>query len=147
MRFFYCLFLILFCFAPSRAEERVPWIGSKVHGSPEPPLPYVAEKIWPDLVFDRVCDIARLPSRNSIFLTEQTGKIWVLPDDIESATPRPELFANLKESLKEFESSYSIAFHPNFEKTREVFVFYRIAAKQVDGCYSHFPLPDLPGPS
>ncbi len=132
MRLFYCLFLILICIAPSHAEERVPWIGSKVHGSPELPPPYVAEKIWPDLVFDKVCDIARLASRDSIFLTEQSGKIWIVPDDMGLPTPRPELFVNLKESLEEFDASYSIAFHPEFETNGEVFVFYRIAARQVD---------------
>jgi hypothetical protein len=104
MRFFSCLLLLLFNVGPCLGEERVPWTSSQVKGSPEKPQPYVAEKVWPDLTFDRICDIAHLPSRKSIFLTEQLGKIWILPDDIDSPNPKPKLFVDLKESMKEFGS-------------------------------------------
>ncbi len=111
---------------------REPWTASNVKGAPTPPKPYVAEVVWPELRFNKVTDIARLPSRELMFLTQQKGKIWILPGDIEMETPEPKLFVDLAAELTEFASSFSIAFHPKFEENREVFVFYRINDTQMD---------------
>jgi len=92
----------------------------------------MAEKIWPTLTFNKVCDIAHLPSQHSILLIQQMGKIWILPDDIKASLPQAKLFADLKNSLPEFESSFSMAFHPDFETNHEVFVFYRTAKNQIE---------------
>ena len=113
-------------------SERERWTASKVRGAPTPPKPYVAEVVWPELSFEKVTDIARLPSRELMFLTEQRGKIWILPGNIEAETPEPRLFVDLAEKLEEFASSFSIAFHPRFEDNREVFVFYRIHDQQME---------------
>ncbi len=127
------IFAILYCSAFSLAEEsRLPWTSSKVKGSPEPPKPYVAEIVWPHLTFENATDIAHLPSRKKIFVTQQRGKIFVLPDDIESDMPQLELFADLKQAIPEFASSFSIAFHPRFESNGEVYVFYRIFDRNMD---------------
>lgn len=120
--------LLLSCLA-SEAEERVPWTSSQVSGSPDPPKPYAAEVIWPQVTFQKGCDIAHLPSRQRIFITEQKGKIWMLPDDLSVPAPEKELFADFSASHDPFESSFSLCFHPDFEKNREVFVFYRINAR------------------
>lgn len=114
------------------AEERLPWTSSQVKGSPIPPRPYSAEVIWPHFYFSKACDIAHLPSRNLIFLTQQMGKIWMLTDDLSVAYPEKKLFADFSKSHDPFNSSFSICFHPDFEKNREVFVFYRIDAKPLE---------------
>jgi glucose/arabinose dehydrogenase len=114
------------------AEERLPWTSSGVTGSPDPPKPYAAEVVWPHLTFSKACDIARLPSRKVILLTEQKGKIWVLPDDLSIGKPEKVLFADFAESHDPFDSSFSLCFHPEFETNREVFVFYRTTAKPED---------------
>ncbi|MCG8600752.1 MAG: PQQ-dependent sugar dehydrogenase [Verrucomicrobiales bacterium] len=126
------LSILLLYLSAAFAEERVPWSTSQVTGSPLPPRPYSAEAVWPHLTFSKACDIARLPSRNLLFLTEQMGKIWMLPDDLSVENPQKKLFADFKESHDPFNSSFSICFHPDFEKNREVFVFYRIDAKPLD---------------
>lgn len=123
--------LLLYLSAVS-AEERIPWSTSQVTGSPLPPRPYSAEVVWPHLTFSKACDIARLPSRNLLFLTEQMGKIWMLPDDLSVENPQKKLFADFKESHDPFNSSFSICFHPNFEKNREVFIFYRTDSKPLN---------------
>lgn len=111
---------------------RAPWTTSKIKGQPTPPKPYVAEAVWPKLKFNKVTDIARLASRELMFLTEQKGKIWILPGDLNAENPEPQLFVDLAEELEELASSFSIAFHPRFEENREVFVFYRIHDKQME---------------
>lgn len=129
------LFLIPFLLAavPLDAEEgRVAWTTSRVTGSPDPPRPYATEVVWPHLAFSKACDIARLPSREVILLTEQKGKIWVLPDDTSVPRPEKKLFADLGASHDPFDSSFSLCFHPDFEENGEVFVFYRVSAKPLD---------------
>lgn len=112
--------------------ERVPWTDSAVEGSPDPPRPYAAEVVWPHLTFQRGCDIARLASRDCLLVTEQYGKIWVLPDDLTAGEPEKVLFADFQASHDPFNSTFSLCFHPDFESNREVFVFYRTTAKPED---------------
>ncbi|MEM7601132.1 MAG: PQQ-dependent sugar dehydrogenase [Verrucomicrobiota bacterium] len=113
-------------------EERQAWTSSNMKGSPEPPKPYASEVVWPHLTFQRGCDIAHLPSREVILITEQRGKIWVLPDDLDSPRPEKKLFADFSASHEPFESSFSLCFHPDFEANREVYVFYRTTHKPED---------------
>ncbi|MEM1294690.1 MAG: PQQ-dependent sugar dehydrogenase [Verrucomicrobiota bacterium] len=117
----------------AEAEERIAWTTSKVKGSPEPPLPYSSEPVWPSIRFQRALDIARLPSRDLMFVVEQRGKIWILPGDLSARTPQPTLFADLKEDLAKFESILGMAFHPNFEENQEVYLFYRTGIKLENG--------------
>lgn len=127
------LLSIACCFLTSlHAQERVPWTTSRISGSPNPPLPYSAEIVWPGITFDRACDIARLPSRNSLFITEQRGKIWILPDDLETTNPEKKLFTDFAVTHDPFDSVFSVCFHPDFEKNREVYVFYRVSSKPLD---------------
>lgn len=125
------LFAGVFSFALN-AEERIPWTDSNVKGSPEPPKPYASEVVWPHLTFQRGCDIAHLPSREVILITEQRGKIWILPDDLDTSKPEKQLFADFSVSHEPFESSFSLCFHPEFETNREVYVFYRTTHKPED---------------
>tara|TARA_R110002096_G_scaffold159011_12_gene324678 strand:+ start:5660 stop:7936 length:2277 start_codon:yes stop_codon:yes gene_type:complete len=116
-----------------KAEERLPWTSSRLKGSPEPPLAYSAEPVWPALKFEKALDIARLPSRDLMFVVEQKGKIWILPGNLDEKTPQPRLFADLMSDLPEFESIFGMAFHPRFEENHEVYLFYRISSKLDDG--------------
>ncbi len=137
------LLLVLFASLTVSAQQRVPWTTSRISGSPEPPPAYVAEAVWPHLQFTKALDIARLPSRDLIFVTEQKGKIWILPADLNAKPGAPELFANLNADLAEFESVFSIAFHPEFETKREVYVFYRTGIKLEEGTrISRFQVAD-----
>ena len=125
----FILFLVSFCGVLFAEESRVPWTSSAVKGSPEVPLPYSAEPFWPEITFQKGCDIAHFPEKEVILITEQDGKIWVLPDDIDTPEPEKRLFADFKESHDPFQSVFSLCFHPQYEKNREVFVFYRINHK------------------
>lgn len=128
-RKYFTLILVSLGGALFAEESRAPWTASAVIGSPEPPLPYAAEPFWPEITFQKACDIAHFPEREVILVTEQGGKIWVLPDDIDTSNPEKRLFADFKESHDPFNSVFSLCFHPQYEKNREVFVFYRINFK------------------
>ncbi len=83
--------------------------------------------------FHNAVDVAWLPSRELMFVTERRGKIWILPGNLDANVEKPALFADLGQDLAKLESIFSIAFHPNFDTNREVFAFYRIGDKLADG--------------
>ncbi len=110
----------------TEAEERVAWTTSQIEGSPEPPPPYAAEVIWPHITFDEGLDLTFLKSEERLFVTEQSGKIWMLPADLNAHPEKAELAADLQQFIPEFRFVYGLTFHPEFRKNRELFVFYRV---------------------
>ena len=123
------LSLLLILGAPSWAEEteRVAWENSRVTGSPDPPRPYAAESIWPEIRFQNGLDIASLDSEGKMFVVEQKGKIWMLPADLDASPGAPKLFGDLKAIVADFANVYGMTFHPAYAKNREVFLFYTIS--------------------
>src|SRR5687768_17099625 len=76
------LALLFFLIIPVRAaeeepfglENRIPWITSKVIGSPEPPLPYVTEKTFTNLIFKSPLYVAREPGSDFLLVVLQGGE-------------------------------------------------------------------------
>ncbi len=116
-------------------ETRQPWTQSKIQGSPEPPLPYVAERLWEHLTFEQALDIAYLPEAERMFLAERRGKIWSVPADLGASPDGKELCADLATFIPNFFSLYGITFHPRFAENREVFLFYVDANGTADGSH------------
>jgi len=115
------------------AEEtkRVPWTGSRIHGSPEPPLPYVVENAFPRLEFKSCLDIASTPSMDRLFVVEQGGRIFSFPNRPEVAAA--DLVVDLKREIPALESVYAFTFHPRFAENRFVYVCYVTESRQPDG--------------
>ncbi len=104
--------------------ERIPWTTSKIQGSPEPPPPYQAEVIWPHISFTNGLDITLLASEEKLFITEQHGKIWWLPADLSAAPDAAQLVGNFRELVPGLDNILALAFHPDFQRTREAFAYY-----------------------
>src|SRR5665213_937190 len=58
---------------PYGLSSRAIWTVSKVHGTPEPPEPLVAERRLPKIKFYQPLDIEFAPGGNRVFVLEQTG--------------------------------------------------------------------------
>jgi glucose/arabinose dehydrogenase len=121
-------------------EERHPWTTSKITGSPEPPPPYRLERVFPNLTFDHPLEIVRAPGSDRYFVIEHhqehLGRIFSFPDD--PACRKADLFIDLPREVKGWEkvedckgvgASYSMAFHPGFEKNRYCYVCYVLEHK------------------
>lgn len=117
--------------------ERVPWRGSRVVGSPEPPPPYVARRAFPEARFHEpvlfVRAPGRAPERDRFFVGQRGGQLFSLADRPDA---RPELAIDLTKELADlqatpprvrFDALYALAFHPRFEENRECFVCYTLA--------------------
>lgn len=134
-------FLLLGALAGTAAEPKVLWSASRIHGSPEPPLPVIAERVLPKVSFKDPVDLASTPSLSQLFVVELAGKISSLtPSDADS---RPEQVADLRKIHPNLGSAYGLVFHPGFATNRFAFVCYTVTGDSKNGSrVSRFRMPE-----
>jgi putative heme-binding domain-containing protein len=111
---------LLFCLNAS-AAERIPWNTSRVHGSPEPPPPYVVERIHPGLTFKKPLDLAPLPGTDRLVVLEEGGRLFsFIPSQ---TTTEPDFFGQVSDFHPEAVRSFAFTFHPQFAKNRFIFLW------------------------
>lgn len=123
---------------PFGLERRAPWTTSNFRGRPEPPPPYMAERIYPNLQFDKTTVLTIQPGADRFFVGERDGKLFSLPADRQGA--KADLFldaAQLVDRLNQdgappvaFESLYGLAFDPDFEQNRFCYVCYVVRHRE-----------------
>lgn len=115
------------------AETRTLWTTSRVFGSPSPPAPYAIERQFPKLTFRNPVDLARMPGSDRLFVLEQGGKLFssINRAAIESA----ELVVDFRKHHQPFDSSYAIAFHPQFSENRFIYVCYVEPGGRTNGSF------------
>lgn len=127
-------------------EKRSPWATSRITGSPEKPLPYVAERAFPALTFKNCIDITNAPGSDRLFVLEQGGKILSFPNrpDVEAA----DLVVDLAKDIKGLQATYAITFHPNFAKNRFCYVCCIRGSNVEDGSHiARFRVSDTNPPT
>ncbi len=129
----------------SRAEEpkktaepgtaRKPWTTSKVVGSPDPPPPFKAVRVFPGVKFDHPLLVTRAPGSDRLFVGEQDGRLYSLANRLDA---KADLFFDLRKEIrtiektpgaKEIEAVYGLVFHPKFAQNRTCYVCYTLRAK------------------
>src|SRR6267142_4853438 len=83
--------------AQSAIGSRPPWTTSRITGSPEPPRPYIAERIFPSLKFDQPVELVAVPGANRLIVLEVAGKIYSFEDRPDEKTLGRDPFADIKE--------------------------------------------------
>lgn len=123
--------LALFCIAALpltvSAADRVPWTTSHLHGSPEPPSPYVLERAFPKVTFHEPLEVAMLPGTNRLVVAGLHGDLVSLPYDDHADHADP--FADMTKWNPEVKECYSIVFHPKFAENRLAFVWVNLDLK------------------
>lgn len=107
--------------------HRKPWATSKIQGSPEPPLPFVVEQVFPEHTFLKPLDIGFIPGTGRLVVAEQSGRIFSFAPD--SNTKKKDLFLDLRDYDSEITETYALAFHPHFVENRYVFVWANLDLK------------------
>jgi len=117
---------------PFGIDKRVPWTTSNFRGRPEPPLPYRAERIFPNINFKNPTVLTSAPGTDRFFVAEQNGKIFSVANDpavaaadpfIDVQTLTDRLAAKEKEDFV-LNAVYGMTFHPNFAENRYCYVCY-----------------------
>ncbi len=103
-------------------ERRVPWITSRVIGSPEPPLPFTTERFYTNLAVRNPMFLAPEPGAESLLLVLQGGEkerpSRVLRVRDEASADETEAFLVMTNRL-----IYSVEFHPGYRTNGWLFVF------------------------
>ena len=107
---------------PFGIDKRVPWTTSELVGTPEPPLPYLTERVFPELTFQNPVDLIAIPGTNRMLVLEVNGKVWTFSNS--SDVSERHLAADLKTGIEGTSRVYGFAFHPDFEQNQTVFMCY-----------------------
>ena len=125
---------------PIHTDARKLWSTSQVKGSPEPPLPYRAQRVYPHLNFNQPTVLTSAPGTDRIFVAEQKGNVFSIPDD--PTCREGDLFLNVNEVVDHlnttlsnqdqvtFGSVYGLTFHPEFATNRLCYLCYTVKYKQ-----------------
>jgi len=100
---------------PFGLSKRVPFTTSRLSGTPEPPPPFQAKRIYPNLKFDQPLHVIKEPTSQKFLLTQRNGYILELSHD--RSTKKPTVF------LKVGRESYSLCFHPRYAENGYLYVF------------------------
>ena len=116
---------------PFGIDQRKAWTLSKVIGAPEPPDPYIAERVFPKLKFAEPLDIEFPPGSNRVFVVQHDGKIFSFPND--NASAKADLAIDISR-LKSLDKAHfpqtigsetlGLAFDPKFQANHYCYVCY-----------------------
>lgn len=101
--------------------DRVPWTSGRVHGAPEPPSPYVMERVLPRVTLREPVDAMVIPGTDRVAVAELKGRLVTVLWDDQSA--KADHFGDIRDWNPEARECYSIAFHPRFAENRQAFLF------------------------
>ncbi len=117
-------------------RQRQPWTTSRVKGSPEPPLPYRAQRVFQHLNFEQPTVLTNAAGTDRLFVAEQKGRIYSIPDDPDCK--QADLFLDVNELVRQLNtmlgegsqatlgSVYGLTFHPEFASNRKCYVCYTV---------------------
>ena len=117
--------------AAAYGQTRVPWTTSRIQGTPEPPKPFIAEQVFEKITLANALDMVPVPGLNQWLIAENGGKIWAVPNDIDTA--QADIAIDLKASHSTCDHVYGIAFHPKFAENKQIFITYTNGDKLDDG--------------
>ena len=103
---------------PFGLERRIPWTTSRLVGSPEPPMPYRLERVFPRIAFQGPVCISQEPGTDRLWVAENRGRLLSIPID-DAEVHEPELLLDISTDR----TIYAFAFHPDYERNREIVVF------------------------
>ena len=129
-----------------RVEKRSAWTTSRIMGSPEPPLPFITEPVFPSLKFQQCLELTAIPGSNRLLVVEQAGKVFTFPNQPEISTA--DLVVNFAEQIPGVQQVYSLTFHPDFQQNRYCYVCYIKGDNDPEGTHvARFRMTDADPPT
>jgi uncharacterized repeat protein (TIGR03806 family) len=116
---------------PFGIDKRVAWSTSRMVGTPEPPAPYVLERVFPRLTFKNPVELLPVPGTDRMLVVEVDGRILTFSQSSNAA--EADVALDLKESIEGVTRAYGFVFHPDFKNNRQCFISYITKAGEPDG--------------
>ncbi|MGZ0166389.1 MAG: PQQ-dependent sugar dehydrogenase [Planctomycetales bacterium] len=107
---------------PFGIEKRVPWSTSKMVGTPEPPSPYLLERVFPQLTFKNPVELLPVPGTDRMLVVEVDGRILSFSQSSDSS--EPDVALDLRKDIDGATKSYGFVFHPDFKNNHQCFISY-----------------------
>ena len=115
------------------AAPRTPWTTGRVTGSPYPPAPYLVQRVHPQLSFENAVDLSFAPGSGTLFVLEQSGKLWAV-ESKPGAAARSLAF-DMREHHRPLDNVLGFAFHPGFATNRFLFINYNEPGGRENGSF------------
>ncbi|MEM7012988.1 MAG: PQQ-dependent sugar dehydrogenase, partial [Verrucomicrobiota bacterium] len=119
------IFSLLFAASSTAAETeftRKPWTSSRVEGSPDPPKPYIAERVYEELNIAHGLEMMALDGR--LLVLTRKGIIYSFVEDED--TTQLDVFADLKAHQEKLGHAYGMVLHPKWRENQTMFVSYTV---------------------
>lgn len=116
---------------PFGIDKRTPWTTSRMVGTPEPPSPYLLERVFPQLTFNHPVELLPVPGTDRMLVVEVDGPILTFSRSDNSA--KPDLALNIRDSIEGATRVYGFAFHPDFQNNRQCFISYVTRPGELNG--------------
>ncbi|MDA1049835.1 MAG: PQQ-dependent sugar dehydrogenase [Planctomycetota bacterium] len=101
-------------------HQRVPWVSSRIKGTPDPPPPYRMAVAFPNLKFEEPLAMTPAPGTDRLFVVERHGKVRSFPNQ------RDVRQADVVLDLGEEKPIYGLAFHPRFASNGYFYITYLV---------------------
>ncbi len=102
---------------PKRLQNVKGFAGSRIIGSPDPPLPYKVEKVFPDLKVSNLISFKFEPgSGRIVYINQPTGFKGTRLNRYDPKTKKSEVLMNAEEMI------YNLEFHPDYSNNRQLFL-------------------------
>lgn len=107
---------------PFGIDVRVPWTSSRVEGSPDPPLPYVVEKVFTGIEWNQPIYAEREPGTENLVVIQKGGPEDA-PTRIVRVEDRPEVDSVSVLLAVADAQVYGLTFHPQYADNGYLFLF------------------------
>jgi len=115
----------------TQVARRIPWSGSKITGTPDPPPPYTVEQAFPHLKFEFPVVLVRAQGTDRLFLGDLKGRIYSFANDPNCK--QADLALDVAKLHPELTMFYGLVCHPNFDRNRYIYVCYVLRNDLPDG--------------
>ncbi len=129
----FCVLIELRSSAQAQEPSRTKWTTSRITGSPQPPSPYVTERVFPSLSFQEPCELVAVPGTNRLLVIEVKGNLYTFENKPTAETVETDLFAEMTKIEKDCFRVYGITFHPKFAENRYCYISYVLNGRTPQG--------------
>ena len=111
-------------------NQRVPWTSSNIRGFPDPPPPLKLVRAYPEIHIPNLITLSSIPGSDYLLAVDHRSD-WGGPSRIVQFKDTP-LATQTEPFLERSEIIYGLAFHPDFESNRYVFVGCNGRSEELD---------------
>ena len=117
---------------PFGIDVRIPWTGSRVVGSPDPPLPYRVEQVFTGITWSQPIYVKREPGSGNLFVIQKGGETEN-PTRIVRVNDRADA-VEVSEVLAVADSKvYGLTFHPRYSDNGYLYLFSNVSTGESEG--------------